>query len=164
MFCQIGVPVSLHRQPMKSFFLAFTIGFSFLFTSAAPSFASDSKALLGVWQTHNSELIRFYSCGRGVCGKLMTTRSGLKRDQYNPNPKLRKRAVRGLTIIRGRKKAGAKKWSGSIYNVKDGKTYAGSLTLTGKNSARVTGCMSSGFCQSANWRKISRTKVTALGK
>ncbi len=164
MFRHLSALTHFKGQAIKSLFLTFTIGFPLLFTSASPTLASDSKALIGVWQTHNSELIRFYACGRGVCGKLMTNRSGLKRDQHNPNPKLRKRAVRGLTIIRGRKKAGVKKWSGSIYNVKDGKTYAGSLTLIAKNRARVTGCMSSGFCQSASWRKISRTKVTALGK
>jgi len=164
MSCQFRVPPFVKGQVMKSLFLTLTIGLPLLFTGASASLASDNKALIGVWQTHNSELIRFYSCGRGVCGKLITNRSGLKRDQHNPNPKLRKRAVRGLTIIRGRKKAGAQKWSGSIYNVKDGKTYAGSLKLTGRTRATVTGCMSGGLCQSATWRKISRTKVTALGK
>ena len=164
MFRHLSVLTHFKGQAIKPLFFTFTVSLPLLFTSTMPALASESKALIGVWQTHNSELIRFYACGREICGKLLTNRSGLKRDQHNPNPKLRKRAVHGLTIIRGRKKTGAKKWSGSIYNVKDGNTYAGSLTLTGKNRAKVTGCVSSGFCQSASWRKISRTKITALGK
>jgi len=126
--------------------------------------ATHINNVVGIWRAHNGDKVQFYKCGPHLCGKLISTRSRLKRDRHNPNPKFRKRALKGITIIRSRKKTGPKKWVGRVYNIYDGKTYHGSLQLTGTKTAKLTGCMSMGLCQSATWKKISKSRVTALKK
>ncbi|GJM02197.1 MAG: hypothetical protein DHS20C08_06980 [Rhodomicrobium sp.] len=116
------------------------------------------KHVQGIWRTHNGELIRFTACGPQICGKLLSTRSGISKDKNNPNPKLRNRPVKGLTIIRSHKKTGPSKWIGTVYSIKDGRKYRGSLKLTGARSAKLTGC-DGAFCQSATWTKISKTRI-----
>ncbi len=124
--------------------------------------ATQLNKAVGLWKSHTGDKVRIYKCGSQLCGKLITIRSRLKRDQNNPNPKLRKRALKGLTIMRSRKRMNPKKWVGTVYNINDGKTYNGSLQLKGSNTAQLTGCSSIGLCQSATWKKISKTRVTAL--
>lgn len=112
----------------------------------------------GIWRTHNGELVRFYACGRQICGQLISSRAGIAKDKNNPNPKLRNRPVKGLTIIRSRRKTGPQKWSGTVYSVKNGKTYRGSLKMVGTHRAQMTGC-DGPFCQSATWTKIRNLRV-----
>lgn len=144
--------------------LSLCLSVAILTSTTQSAFSKDAAAVLGVWKTHQGELIRFINCGKRLCGKLIRTRSKLKKDTNNPNPKLRKRAIKGLTIIRSHKKTGPKKWSGTVYNIQDGKTYRGALHLTSTRSAKLTGCSSSGFCQTATWTKISKTPVLAFKK
>lgn len=120
--------------------------------------AGPANVVQGLWRTHTGELVHFYSCGGGICGKLMSAPRGQKRDTHNPNPKLRKRNIKGLTIIKSRRKAGPGQWHGTVYNVKNGRTYRGSLKLTGPRRAKLTGC-DGAFCQSATWTKISKTRI-----
>ena len=151
------------RRPMRrraAFILMFFIvGLAGTGTTVGPfntANAAGLKDIAGLWRTHKGELIHFYPCGRQICGRIIKARTGLHRDINNPNPKLRKRPVKGLTVIRSRKKAGPQKWVGTVYNVEDGKTYAGSLKLVSRQQAKLTGCIPGGFCQSALWRKVGR--------
>lgn len=120
--------------------------------------AADIADVVGIWRTHNGLLVNFYPCGSGFCGKLASTPKGFAKDKHNPNPKLKARAVKGLTIIRSTKKSGEGKWSGTVYNYENGRTYRGSLKLNGKRSAKLTGC-DGAFCQSATWTKIRKTRL-----
>ncbi len=115
--------------------------------------------IVGNWKTPKGDIIGFYKCGKQLCGKIVRTTSGLKKDKYNTNPKLRKRSVNGLTIMRSVRKSGIFKWYGYVYNVKDGQTYKGSLQLTSIDTAKLTGCGSMGICESVVWKKMSRTNV-----
>jgi uncharacterized protein (DUF2147 family) len=159
------------ERPVKRLFLAvslFTLAlaslvFITLTSTSLPLKAAEAGKLRavevhGIWRTHNGELVRFKPCGSQICGQLLSTKGGFQRDKNNPNPKLRNRMVKGLTIIRSRKKTGPAKWVGTVYSVKDGKVYRGSLKLTGKRRALLTGC-DGAFCQSATWTKISKTRI-----
>lgn len=137
----------------------FIVLFAISSIAAVTSFHSSSKAaslasLAGLWRTHDGGLVRFYNCGSQVCGRLIKAKTTLRHDTNNPNPKMRKRPIKGLTIIKSRKKTGPQKWVGTVYNINDGKTYQGSLKLVGHKKAELTGCMSAGFCKSALWKKI----------
>ncbi len=115
--------------------------------------------IIGNWKTPKGDIIGFYKCGKQLCGRIVKSTSGLKTDKNNSNPKLRKRSVNGLTIMRSVKKSGIFKWYGYVYNVKDGQTYKGSLQLTSIDTAKLTGCGSMGICESVVWKKMSRTNV-----
>ena len=125
--------------------------------TAAKSPAVDAKIvkhIVGKWKTPKGDIIGFYKCGKQLCGRILKTTSGLKRDKHNSNPKLRSRPINGLTIMRSVKKSSIFKWHGYVYNVKDGQTYRGSLQLTSINTAKLTGCGSMGLCESVVWKKI----------
>jgi uncharacterized protein (DUF2147 family) len=48
------------------------------------------------------------------------------------------------------------KWSGQVYNVEDGKTYSGSLTLQGVRSLKLEGCVLGGLiCKGQMWTRSS---------
>ena len=81
------------------------------------------KHIVGKWKTPQGDIIGFYKCGKQLCGRILKTTSGLKRDKQNSNPKLRNRPINGLTIMRSVKKSSIFKWHGYVYNVKDGQTY-----------------------------------------
>ena len=151
-------PTDKVGQPTLMFYLAVIPALiaSIFFVSTA--MAAGAGNVHGVWRTHNGELVRFFACGSQICGQLVSSRAGISKDKYNPNPKLRNRPVKGLTIIRSRRKTGPQKWSGTVYSVKDGKTYRGSLKMVSANRAQMTGC-DGPFCQSATWTKITKTRV-----
>ncbi len=126
-------------------------------STLAKSPAVQAKVLnhiIGKWKTPKGDIIGFYKCGNQLCGRIIKTTSGLKTDKHNSNPKLRKRQINGLTIMKSVKKGGIFKWYGYVYNVKDGQTYKGSLQLTSINTAKLTGCGAMGICESVVWKKI----------
>ena len=46
------------------------------------------------------------------------------------------------------------KWEGYVYNAEDGKTYSGSFTLTGANTAELKGCVLGGLiCKAQTWTR-----------
>jgi uncharacterized protein (DUF2147 family) len=45
-------------------------------------------------------------------------------------------------------------WEGDVYNAEDGKTYSGSFTLTGANTAQLKGCVLGGLiCKAQTWTR-----------
>lgn len=156
-------PCQMAAAPLKLFVLISLISMSAWLTTTQPTKAAEAASVTGLWRTHTGSLVRFYKCQARLCGKLASTPRGMRRDKNNPNPRLRKRPLKGLTIIRGRSKGSTGKWTGTVYNFKDGKTYPGSLKLVGAKKAILTGCKS-GFCQSVTWRKIGKTRLTALSR
>ena len=158
-------PFSLCNLQNQKQFLSLTCIITSLFgalicfeqSAVAKSPEVEAKVLnhiLGKWKTPKGDIICFYKCGDQLCGRIIKTTSGLKTDKFNSNPKLRKRLVNGLTIMKSVKKGGIFKWYGYVYNVKDGQTYKGSLQLTSINTAKLTGCGAMGICESVVWKKI----------
>jgi uncharacterized protein (DUF2147 family) len=54
------------------------------------------------------------------------------------------------------KPSGADKWTGQIYNAKDGKTYSGSMTVQGASALKLEGCVLGGLiCRSETWTRTN---------
>lgn len=117
----------------------------------SPARAADPA---GLWLTETgSSRIRIAPCGSGFCGTIVSA-PGKGLDAKNPDPALRSRSVVGVQILDARQPDGSG-FSGSLYNPNDGKTYSGSLRLTGPNSVEVSGCVMSVFCKRQTWTRIN---------
>ncbi|MEL6062967.1 MULTISPECIES: DUF2147 domain-containing protein [unclassified Methylobacterium] len=118
---------------------------------AGPARAADPA---GLWLTETgSSRVRIAPCGGGFCGTIVSA-PGKALDVKNPDPALRGRSVVGVQILDARQPDGSG-YSGSLYNPNDGKTYSGSLRLTGPNTLEVSGCVMSVFCKRQSWTRVN---------
>lgn len=107
----------------------------------------------GVWLTETGDSkVHLTRCGSGYCGTLVSV-SGKGLDDKNPDPSLRTRSVVGVQIVNA-PNAIADGYEGTLYNPKDGKTYSGSLKLTGPDNLVVSGCVMSVFCKRQTWKRV----------
>ena len=137
------------------------------FAAAALATASFSKTVtaadaLGTWYTGDKESqVRIVNCGAALCGNLVWLKEPNdpatgrpKTDKNNADHSKQGRPLLGVPIVLGMKPSGAGQWSGEVYNASDGKTYSGSFTLTGPNSADLKGCVLSILCKSQTWTRV----------
>jgi uncharacterized protein (DUF2147 family) len=127
---------------------------------AGPAFIAPAFAIepWGTWYTENNESqIRITNCGGALCGDLVWLAEPIdpatgapKTDKHNPDPGKQSKPLIGTLIVLGMKPSGPEQWSGELYNAGDGKTYTGSFTLTGPNTAALKGCVLV-FCKSQTW-------------
>jgi uncharacterized protein (DUF2147 family) len=113
----------------------------------------------GVWLSEDGDVkMKVSACGGALCGAIAWLKdpndeSGRpKADKNNSDAAKRTRPLLGSLIMVGMKPDGANKWSGDIYNARDGKIYSGSFSLTGPDSASLKGCLAI-FCQSKGWTR-----------
>jgi uncharacterized protein (DUF2147 family) len=119
---------------------------------SAPVQAQDAT---GTWLTASGETrVRIAPCGGNVCGTVVWTKNAAQKDEHNPNAALKNRNVVGINMIT-MKPDGNRKWSGSLYNPQDGKTYSGSLSLNDANSLSLSGCVAGIFCRSQTWTRVN---------
>ena len=107
------------------------------------SFAVPGAAVLamvpadGVWFIDGTgAAVQIFDCSGLLCGRIIwlekarDTAGRLARDDKNPDPIFRQRALCGLTVLQGLQPAGLDHWnSGSLYNPDDGQTYRISAEL-----------------------------------
>jgi uncharacterized protein (DUF2147 family) len=118
---------------------------------AGPAKAADPA---GTWLTETgSSRVRVTPCGGGFCGTIVSA-PGKGLDANNPDPALRGRSVVGIQILNAPRSDGGG-FSGQLYNPNDGKTYSGSLRLTGPNTLEVSGCVMSVFCKRQTWTRVN---------
>ena len=92
--------------------------------------AQAAEDAFGVWlNPENQSNVEFYRCGEGLCAKVTKVSDGQKTDDKNPDAAKRNRPIVGLVIMEGAKKSGDNKWSGTLYNRADGKSYSGTITV-----------------------------------
>lgn len=106
---------------------------------AGPALAQD---VTGTWlRDTGASRVRFQKCGEAMCGTL----AWLK-DTNGP-------AKVGQRIFYDMKPNGAGKWSGSAFNPEDGKTYSGTMSLSG-DTLTTSGCVLGGMiCRSVKWSR-----------
>ena len=116
---------------------------------------------LGIWLTAAQDKVKIVNCGGALCGSIVWLKvpndpdtGKPKTDKNNPDPSKQSRPLLGVEIVLSMKPNGtADQWSGNVYNPEDGKTYTGSFTLTGPNSAALKGCVAAIFCKSQTWTR-----------
>jgi uncharacterized protein (DUF2147 family) len=117
------------------------------FTAAITLVASTTAVLAdpsGTWQRDNgASRVKIASCGNNFCGTIVWLK-----DADGP-------AKSGRCVFEGVAPAVANKWSGKAFNPEDGKTYSGTMALSGA-SLTTSGCVLGGIiCRSVNWRKLN---------
>lgn len=123
---------------------------------ASPAFALSDNDVIGVWRhPDNGSHIQIYACGQSACAKIVKVADPSRKDDKNPDPKLRDRPVVGVVIMNGGKKAGPLKWQGKLYNTLDGGTYNGTLTLVSETELKLSGCIMGGLiCDGRTWTRV----------
>jgi uncharacterized protein (DUF2147 family) len=126
----------------------------------APARAADPT---GTWYTQDRESqVRISKCGDALCGSLVWLKEPNdpgtgrpKTDKNNADASKQGRPLIGVQIVLGMRPSGnLDKWDGDVYNATDGKTYSGSFTLKGGDSAELKGCVLGGlFCKAQNWTR-----------
>jgi uncharacterized protein (DUF2147 family) len=113
------------------------------------AFAGDPT---GTWLSQSGETkVRIAPCGGEFCGTIVWTKGGGK-DEKNPDPALRGRALAGVQMIFGMKPSGSG-YAGRLYNYADGKTYSGKLKTVGDDKLQLSGCVMGVFCKRQTWTR-----------
>jgi uncharacterized protein (DUF2147 family) len=125
-----------------------------------PALAADP---LGTWLTGDKKgKVRIVNCGGAICGSLVWIDEPLdpetkkpKIDKRNADASKQSRPLLGIPIVLNMKPSSApQSWEGDVYNAEDGKTYSGSFTLTGANTAQLKGCVLGGLiCKAQTWTR-----------
>lgn len=118
----------------------------------------------GTWLTEGGKSrVRIVHCGTALCGTIIWLKEPNdpdtgkpKIDFRNQDASRRSRAMLGVQIVLGMQPSGTSdKWTGEVYNPEDGKTYSGSLTMTGANELSLAGCVLAVLCKSQTWTRDS---------
>lgn len=114
------------------------------FAVAGGAMPALAQEVTGIWQRDTgASRVRFAKCGEAVCGTLAWLR-----DTNGP-------AKVGQRIFYDMKPSGAGKWSGSAFNPEDGKTYSGTMSLSG-DTLTTAGCVMGGLiCRSVKWSRAN---------
>ena len=123
-----------------------TVAFLLAF-AAAPLFAQNTDAILGVWKSgEGTGMVQIYKKGDKYFGKVVWLKvpndpDGKPRtDINNPEESLRTRPLKGLENLRDFVFKGENKWEeGRIYDPKTGNDYACDMKLTDENTLEVRG-------------------------
>ena len=115
---------------MHSKFLSLSIGLMLSLSALGQT----PDAILGTWWNAEKDgQVEVYKVGAEYRGRIVYVKvnvnpdgSSPKKDNLNPNEKLRSRVLMGTTILTGLKfDAGDKEWAeGTIYDTKSGNTYS----------------------------------------
>jgi uncharacterized protein (DUF2147 family) len=106
-----------------------------------------SASPVGLWLAKDGTKIRVSPCGSNLCGFVVQSSSPVDpatgrppTDKNNADPTKRNRPLIGAEILISMHHEGATRWSGQLYNIKDGNNYSGNLIETGPSSIRIEGC------------------------
>lgn len=105
---------------------------------------ASAQDVSGTWlRESGASRVRFGKCGEAVCGTIVWLK-----DADGP-------AKIGQRVFYDMKPDGAGKWAGSAFNPEDGKTYSGTMALSG-SALKTSGCVLGGLiCRSVNWSRVN---------
>jgi uncharacterized protein (DUF2147 family) len=153
-----GIPMQTFRSVYPAFGLAALVAATI--AASGPARAADP---MGTWYTADKDSqVRIVNCGGALCGALIWLKEPNdpatgrpKTDKNNADATKQSRPLLGVQIVLGMKPSGADQWSGEVYNASDGKTYSGSFTMTGPNTAELKGCVMAVICKSQTWTRAN---------
>jgi uncharacterized protein (DUF2147 family) len=108
----------------------------------------------GKWRVGDgTAVINIHNCGAGLCGSIDSIPDRGAKDENNPNPAQRSRALLGLPILSLQKTAD-NLWSGSIYNAQDGQNYSARLSQKSETVVTLEGCVpGTNVCGEDQWTR-----------
>ena len=138
-----------------------TLAAALLLTGLLAASAASAADPRGSWLTEGGKSkIRIADCGGALCGTIEWLREPNdetgkpKTDKNNADAGMRTRPVMGVPIVLSMKPSGADKWAGEVYNVEDGKTYSGSITMESATALKLQGCVLGGLiCKGQTWTR-----------
>jgi uncharacterized protein (DUF2147 family) len=141
--------------------VALCVSVAALMTISSSKTAAAAEAL-GTWYTGDKESqVRIVNCGGALCGTLVWLKEPNdpatgrpKTDKHNADASKQNRPLLGAPIVLAMKPNGPGQWNGEVYNAEDGKTYSGSFTLTGPDTADLKGCVLTVLCKSQTWTRV----------
>jgi len=123
----------------------------------ASSASADPK---GLWLAQDGAHVKVAMCGGALCAIIATPKSAYDpetgrpwTDKHNPDPAQRGRPLVGVPVLYGLVQEGPGRWSGRLYNIDNGNSYAGHLLELGPTTIRVEGC-AIGICGGQNMSRI----------
>ncbi len=125
---------------MKQFLRVGIAAAALITIASSPAMADPS----GTWLRDNGQSrVRIASCGGNFCGTIVWLKDADSASKV------------GQRVFYDMAPAGANKWSGKAFNPEDGKTYSGTMSLSG-SSLTTSGCVLGGIiCRSVNWKKVN---------
>lgn len=119
-----------------------------------------SASPVGLWRAKNGTQIRVSPCGPNLCGFIVQSNPRIdpatgrpSTDKNNADPAKRNRPLVGAEVLISMHYEGPTRWSGQLYNAKDGNNYSGNLIETGPSSIRIEGCVL-GICGGEDLTRI----------
>jgi uncharacterized protein (DUF2147 family) len=108
----------------------------------------------GKWRVGDGKaVINIHNCGAGLCGSIDSIPDRGAKDENNPNPAQRSRALLGLPILT-LQKSGDNLWSGTIYNAEDGQNYSARLSQKSETVVTLEGCVQgTNVCGEDQWTR-----------
>jgi uncharacterized protein (DUF2147 family) len=152
-----GVAMKIDRVAAAALWLSMAV----LWSAASPITPALAADPLGTWYTENNDSqVRITNCNGALCGILVSLKEPIdpatgkpKLDKNNADASKQGRPLLGVQIVLGMTPSGPNQWSGNVYNASDGKTYSGSFTMTGDNTADLKGCVMSIICKTQTWTR-----------
>lgn len=118
--------------------------------AAGPAASAGSNDPHGVWlRPEGGVQFSFYDCDGRLCAKVVAAQ--------NPED----RSAIGTVILRGAKQTGPNEWKGKLFNVEDGKTYDGFITVDTPTRLTLKGCLWGVLCSDETWTRLSATHAMA---
>jgi uncharacterized protein (DUF2147 family) len=112
--------------------------------AAASTASAASNDPRGVWlRPEGGVEFSFYDCDGLLCAKVLSARE------------TEDRSAIGAVILRGAKQTGPNKWAGKLFNVEDGKTYDGFITVETPTRLTLKGCLWGVLCSDETWTRVS---------
>jgi uncharacterized protein (DUF2147 family) len=140
---------------------------SSLFLGFGQVCAERANSPTGIWLTQAGDAkVRISHCGAGLCGTIVWLKVPIdpatgkpQVDDKNANRSFAKRPIIGINIFSGMKSVTNNKWSGTIYNADDGKSYSSDVIAAGPRKLEVRGCVMSILCGGETWTKIGEVTL-----
>jgi uncharacterized protein (DUF2147 family) len=155
-------PMTMSTANLRKIVVALCVTAPALMTAELIDRAAAADAF-GTWLTGDKTgQVRIVNCGGALCGNLIWLKEPNdpatgrpKTDKHNADASKQNRPLLGVPVVLAMKPSGPGQWSGEVYNAEDGKTYSGSLTLTGPHSADLKGCVLGFLCKSQTWTRVN---------
>lgn len=127
-----------------SLFAAGAVAVAALLCSVAPAASAAANDPHGVWlRPEGGVQFSFYDCEGLLCAKVISAQNAEDSSAI------------GAVILRGAKQTGPNEWAGKLFNVEDGKTYDGFITVVSATRLTLRGCLWGMLCSDETWTRVS---------